>query len=519
MALVVAAGAPAISASPPQNTIYEYDITGDLAIASGEPQIAIDPANPAHMAVIEFARGSKQFPAYQLGIGASEIARDRASPYGGTDGDISLSADGGDTWTKLPRPNPAATPPITTTPTVRKGGGDPYIAYGPGGVIYVGEEVATNRDRPGYPFDAPDDDPTVAASADFGRTWTPPTEFHTPVDRPWITVDQSTGKLYSVSSGYLNFTDHTHNIPGPNAVLDRWLVVYQPMLKGQTTPRRLGGPDFAATNGNTIAANHGVIAATFVLGQKSWEDAHQAEHSPIIPVPASLRAVTPASVSECSPDKLCLFFEISKDEGLTWSRHNVPVPGGFSAGYWVNMAADAGRAGRYAIAVLNPAQTALLVVVTDDYGATWSAPAEIPQIAAGVVFKQWIAYGPTGVLGVVWKNRRDDIPVPQVPPIVSGDDRDTIQPAFDVYNAISCDGGLHWQTPVRLNAVTSPPGFTRSDDLSYIALDSHASHMVWADRRVLPQVHNVPGAVGGTHSFYGRVPFSVVTHGAACGRD
>ncbi len=38
--------------------IFETNVTNDLDIASGEPEIAIDPRNPRHLAIIEFALGS-----------------------------------------------------------------------------------------------------------------------------------------------------------------------------------------------------------------------------------------------------------------------------------------------------------------------------------------------------------------------------------------------------------------------------------------------------------------------------
>ena len=56
------------------------------------------------------------------------------------------------------------------------------------------------------------------------------------------------------------------------------------------------------------------------------------------------------------------------------------------------------------------------------------------------------------------------------------------------------------------------------DDLSYIALDAHYAHMAWGDRRNLPKVKNAPGGIGGVQAYYGRVPFSLASRGAPCGR-
>jgi len=548
------------------NKIVEVDLTGDLAISSGEPQICIDPQNPLHIATIEYGHGSLLFPVYELGPSRQEIERDRAASNGGTDGDISISNDGGRTWKKLPRPDPVAVPPLMNTPFKRKGAADPMIACGPNGALYVAEELdpwSRPAGRPGFPFDTPDVEPAIAASSDFGKTWSAPFIIPTPSDRPWLTVDQSTGKVYSVSSGYLDFVAHNHNIPGANAIFDRWLVAYSPLLKSYSAPRRLGGPDFLGAAGNTIAAAHGIIAATFVIGPSmstsgnpsstlgdhetcaglSYDVCHienvlgEAPHvvlngryiSPPAPnahfvdstagdIPGSLRSAVPPEISKCSREQPCLFMETSSDDGQNWVRHYVPVPGGFSPG-GAHLAVDAGHAGRYAIGLLSSDRSKLRIVVTDDSGVTWSAPSEIAETAKGIDFKEWMAYGPTGVLGFMWKKQRDDMQPESTEVIHTGYDWiDTPTPGFDIYNSISCDGGFRWESPVKVNAKTSPGGISRNDDLSYIALDGTASHLVWGDRRILPQVHNVPGAYGGTHAFYGRVPFSVVNGGNKCGR-
>jgi hypothetical protein len=544
---------------PDSNKIFEYDLTGSLAIYSGNPEIALDPENPRHLATIEDAHGAHEFPIYQLGSGIAEYHRDLASPYGGLHGDISISSDGGNTWTKLPRPNPAARPPVSTTPFFRRSNDDPFIAFGPHGVLYEGVDVeALYQERPGYASDSPDGEPTLAASSDLGKTWTAPHEMHTPFDRPWITADQSTGKLYSVSTGALNLAERTHNIPGPNAIVDRWLVAYQPMLTKQTEPRRLGGPDFAVSAANSIAAAHGIIAATFAIlpsapagPQRQGTDPHVILNGRYIPppteadtamerrtssaIPDSLRSVVPAQITECTLALPCLFLETSKDDGLHWTRHYVPVPGGFFAAIVSTafLAVDAGHPGRYAIAVLSPDRTRVLVMVSDDSGANWSAPAQIAETAAGIDFKPRLAYGPTGVLGFFWRKQRDDVPPPDttIAPSAANPYGNGSQYGFDVYDDISCDGGFHWGTPVRVNAVTSPGSNAAQsnlgldahgshDQVSDLALDAHFSHMVWGDRRVLPQVQSlmVPGAVAGTHVFYGRVPFAVISGGAKCGR-
>jgi hypothetical protein len=193
----------------------------------------------------------------------------------------------------------------------------------------------------------------------------------------------------------------------------------------------------------------------------------------------------------------------------------VPISGGVSS-HWVNVAADPGQPGRYAIGILNRDATSLVVVVTDNSGETWSAPSTIPEKAEGKDFKQWMDYGPTGVLGFMWKKERADLSTPPPGPQRIGQ---TWGKAFDVYASVSCDGGLTWPPAGRVNAETSASGPNGFDDLSYLAMDAHYAHMVWGDRRNINKVKNTPSGIGGLQVYYGRVPFTVVSQSAPCGRQ
>jgi hypothetical protein len=222
-------------------------------------------------------------------------------------------------------------------------------------------------------------------------------------------------------------------------------------------------------------------------------------------------------VTSCSLKQPCLFFETSSDQDQHWVRHHVPVTGGIASRQTL-VSADAERPGRYAISVLDPTFTRFSILITEDSGETWSAPATIPETASGANFKFWMAYGPTGVLGMVWKKQRDDLTPPIPPASPSEVVPPAIGPAFDVYSSISCDGGTHWFPPVRVNSEVSPAGPTASDDFTYLALDNKNAHMVWGDHRALPKVKNVPGAAGGTQAYYGRAPFSIFAGSSTCGR-
>lgn len=509
-----------VRAAAIREKIFETNITNDLTISSGEPEIAIDPTNSHHLAVVEFAVGSSKVPAYSLNPIIDVRTPDQADAGLLNDGRVMLSSNGGDTWTARPAPaiDPAHSP----------GGGDPMIAFGPDGSLYVADipfpkNIASRGDMTHFAF-------VIAASPDGGKSFDPPQPIGSPRDRPWLKVDQSTGTVYTASTGWYNPETKAYNVPGPGAVMDRWLIAWKPHLAGHSEPRRMGGPDFSAGGGNTMSPAHGIVASSFILGVPA-PGGGPLPPGPQ-PVPASLRGLIKDGTKSCSLEALCLFFQTSSDEGRTWTRHYVPVPGGFS-GFFTYVAADPGLRGQYAIGVLNREATGLRVLLTSDSGATWSKPvsvmAPVPNgnsgakpdnsiwgiLSRGTIIKPWMDYGPTGVLGFIWKQRREDVtgstPLPSTPGRSWG-------PAFDVYTAISCDGGRTWLPPVRVNAETSPAGPNGFDDLSYIAVDANYAHLIWGDRRNLSKVHNAPTGIGGVQAYYARVPFSALTAGAPCGR-
>ncbi|HTV96178.1 MAG TPA: sialidase family protein [Steroidobacteraceae bacterium] len=503
------------SESPkPAQRIFETDVTNDLNLSSGEPEIAVDPTDPRNLAIVEFAVGSAEVPTFERNpIMDVKTPQERQSAMA-SDGRVMLSRDGGNTWT-------ARAPPAHERD--HAGGGDPMIAYGPDGTLYVADEPFP-KDPAGAPGDMSRYTFVITASRDGGKTFSTPQFVGTPVDRPWLKVDQSTGDVYTVSTGFYDPQTKQLGKPGGGAIRDRWLVAWKPHLAAKSKPRRLGGPDFGVTSGNGLAAAHGIVAATFVLGTER-EGPMPAQRGPM---PESLEGLLPAGTTTCTPAAPCLFFETSTDKGRHWARHHVPTQGEF-AGFFVNVAADPGRRGRFAVLyAIGSGRSSgmgdlgsgnqLAVMVTDDAGITWSAPVIIPETATGKDFKYWMDYGPTGVLGAMWRKERSDLATPR-PSSPIPDPMAPYRPwgaPYDIYADISCDGGKTWAAPVRVNAATSPSGYVNQDDFSYIALDAHYAHLVWGDRRMVSKVKNTPLGTGGLQVFYGRVPFSALSGAAAC---
>jgi hypothetical protein len=121
--------------------------------------------------------------------------------------------------------------------------------------------------------------------------------------------------------------------------------------------------------------------------------------------------------------------------------------------------------GRPAVMVLDAAQTHLLVFTTGDGGASWSGPGVLGE-PGGKRYLPWIAYGPTGALGAVWRSAADD-------------------GSYAAWAAVAPRGDTRFAPPVRLSGAPSPGPVSQlaGDDASDVALDSRELHAVWGDRR------------------------------------
>jgi hypothetical protein len=146
--------------------------------------------------------------------------------------------------------------------------------------------------------------------------------------------------------------------------------------------------------------------------------------------------------------------------------------------------------------VPNPTSTELTVIVTEDSGSTWSSPAHVAEDPTRGHYKQWMDYSPTGHLGLVWRTPTEtasgSLGAFGAPPL-----------PYDIWTAISPDGGENWSEPIRVNAAPSPAAGPSDlgDDLSWVVLDRDHVHVGWGDWRD-----------GERNSWYGRVPITDYRH-------
>ncbi len=264
-------------------------------------------------------------------------------------------------------------------------------------------------------------------------------------DRPWVKVDQSTNVVYASGA---NIVDH-----------ERFLTASTDGGRSFGTIYAVDSPDYPS-GGNpsgTIAAAHGVLAVAYTAA-------------------AAPHATCP-----------CVIFETSTNYGASFTRHVVPIvnPASVPRPF---ITADPNRRGHFALAIFDATGTENQVYTTYDAGTTWRGPALVGEQPPNQRFKQWITFGPSGQLALVWRTAHGG------PPATA---------PYDVWAAVGRDLGRRgpvFGPPVRVSSATGayPPGSNgQGDDFSFILADHAYVHVGWGDSRS-----------GFTQTWYGRVPLS-----------
>jgi hypothetical protein len=494
----------------PKSVSDEFLLLGDVNRGAGEPIIFVNPKDPNNIIVTAMATLNRlptgEVPIHRFNPGgppkinppATQLRIKELSTPDGSRTDIAISNDGGKTWTfsednfrKFFNKNRCS---------------DSFSGAGPDGTLYMGCLAYLNRGAADYEDGyAPNGEArtyhggsAIAWSTDKGKTWSNPVWVHpadspqlyaptvkpvleqaSPWDRPFFVADSSTGTIYVSGSG-LAYTVDPATVPRPKI---------DPSLPGKGYT---GYPPTAVTRYRTfLRASHdkgktwGVIYPIDSDDFPGMAGSFSAAHGRL--VVAYTATKVPANVNATCP---CTIFGTSTDDGKTFVYSVVPPlpPDPKTSGRpffgfgGMMIAADPSKEGRYAIA--RPSGNRIMITLTEDGGKTWLAPVLAAEVPEGErVGQRSMKYSPTGTLGLIWKDMRED-------------------KTFDLWSAASRDGGHTFKT-VRVSHAVSPDyilergNFLFGDDLSTVELDHESLYAVWGDNRA-----------GFQGTWYGKVPLT-----------
>jgi len=430
-----------------QPDVLVSQVSVDPQVAAGEAWVVTDPTDPQRVVVIWLGTRDTSNPANLL----------TAKGYCG----VAVSTDGGKTWpSRQPLPfnstvSPAPMPRTDDAPIC----GDPVAGVGPDGTLYA---AAANVGSPSWT--------QGLTSTDRGVSWNAPTEVfganqmvnaalanpghRTPaiaMGRAWLSVDPING-------------DVSINSQEDGGVEGRWLAVSSDHGKTWSTPRPLD-PDIQSSSAGPHSAAGGTIGVAYSVDTTS---------------PQYLASPTPAIT--CPTGRTtCVVFETTTDKGVTWTRHVMPftgVPSGFGSKM---VAADPSHLGRFSVLFTTNSGANLEIWRTDDSGATWGPPTVLTAGAGGSFTKPWLAYSPTGALGVVWRTPNGS--------------------TLDVRAAVSKDAGATFSAPVVLKSGI-PAGGTPlpGDDCACnLHLDATTLSATWTDT-----------STGQRQLYYGRFDYTML---------
>jgi hypothetical protein len=428
----------------------EYLLLGNATRGAGEPMIAVDPTNPRNMVAVAMANLQQ--------LGGKPLHHNGTAEFhavaGSTVTDVAVTHDGGATW-KLGE-LPALSGKFTRCP-------DAFVSVTREGTFLAGCEPRETSG--GFLGES-----ALVISTDKGRSWGRPvplisdyqlTRFAkglrplsghglaSPWDRPFLYVDDSTGVIYGQAGGGL-----TH------------LGASSGKLRSQAylTASTDGGHSFGTvyawdsdqypevSRGLGMAAAHGTVAVVY------FASSAPGRHAP------------------CP----CAVFGLSRNRGQSFQYRLLPrmpyAPAGSSSlgrdhGGPTALAADPTRAGRYAVLEYDPSSAAYQVIVTENYGRSWSAPVTAgttPQ--ATLLTRPAFQYARSGVLALIWR---------------------AVYPnqSYDIWAAISKNGGHLFSRSLRVSHARSPAvdpyrnAGLFGDDIQDLALSLSDLYVVWADNR------------------------------------
>lgn len=411
---------------------YEIDVSNDPAARDGEPSLGVNPSDPSNLV-----------------MGYMKSDRGQCA--------ISTSFDRGRTWrSQVLR---------SLTDSLYSYCADPTLIFGADGTVYFAAIAFNQSLQIGHTV--------VTRSSDGGKTWTQPVEAiggdTAPIDgfdRPWLAFDKATRTLYLTTMTIFS------RPMGPLA--HRYLIASRDGGEHWGKANVVDSPDYPA--------DHWATGTITVAPDRSVAIAYTARQVP----EAGMRCP-------------CAVLATTRD-GASYRRHTVPftdtllgisLPEQGEASalrlvYGPVVAADPTRSGRYAVAgaVWNGLGASALGQIgvaprpsvraqlfqSDNSGVSWVGPAVIGEDPAKDREHVWLAYSPSGALGVVWRTHAGFC-------------------CFgyrEVWSVVSRDGGRTFDRPQRLSHSASPGTgllFGLGDDFQSVVLDDSFLHAAWGDGR------------------------------------
>lgn len=458
--------------------------SADSAIRCGEPWIAQDALHPdtLYTTCLHGWGLNYQDPAPGASLTFSHVDLTKAAAMRPCP--TFVSHDGGNSWSEV-KPSPYTDAEADVC-------GDPMVVSGPHGELYIAADAihypADGKLGPVYLFgngkaskDQPPEEPlgiSFRRSLDGGKTWSKMTIIPTANDRPQIVVDQSTGVIYE-ASGCIHYDLQTKIGQFGCTPGSRNLAVSTD--QGRTwTPSPTA--DSTQTSTTTLTQGHlHNIAPASVSGM--------AAALGVLALAGTSRGEDEEATSGSAGSGGGVSFKYSTDNGATFTQREIPIGDTPACAPDVGgLAGDPTRRGTFAVVIACPPNVAVLrVFVTHDFGASWKESADLAYVPPADyhgnpspfgINRPWIAYGPSGALGVMWRETYGRGPFRTFGVAQGG--------PTDVFTALSADGGDTFGEPIRINTMASPaadPRVSYADDESYLILDRHFAYVVWGDWR------------------------------------
>ncbi len=423
----------------------EFLLLGDATRGAGEPMVAVDPTNPDHVIVVAMSSVQQLY--------GKPTTKGSTDEYhlvaGSTITTVAVTHDGGATWDV--KELPILSGKFTRCP-------DAFADVTSDGVFLAGcepRETASDPDFWGMS--------ALVRSTDKGKTWGSAvpvvSDFelqrfapglkpvsggfpagaadrvasNSPWDRPFTHIDDSTGVIYGVAQGGSAVVDVATRRRRSQA----YITASMDGGRSFGTIYSWDSPDYPQqSRGLSATAANGAVVVLYIASS----------------VPAREATTCPCSV-----------VGVSRDRGKTFTY------GVVKADHLVAIAADPTHAGRYAL--LRSDGASYEVAVSQDAAQSWSSFAAAGGTPEAVrLTKPSFKYSREGVLGLMWR-------------AVYGDG------SYDIWAAISRDGGATFSTAHRISRAKSPASDPYrnaglfGDDIQDLAFDRERMHLVWGDSR------------------------------------